>query len=74
MTENRNKLAQIIAKNPAAQGQSETVQQAMKLIENIRNLGAKPKQYDLESPFSDRAWVDRDARSSLRAFKLTEDA
>ena len=74
MTENRNRLAQIIAKNPTAQAQSETVLRAMELIENIRNLGAKPKQYDLESPFSDRAWVERTARSSSRFFKLTENA
>lgn len=74
MTENRNKFVQIIATNPAAQAQSETVLRAMELIENIRNLGAKPKQYDLGSPFSDRAWVERAARSSSKRFKLTEDA
>ena len=66
MTGHRDKLARIISENPLAQQQADTVQQAMDLIENIRNLGAKPKNYELVSPFSDRAWVERAARSNSR--------
>ena len=66
MTGHRDKLARIISENPLAQQQADTVQQAMDLIENIRNLGAKPKNYELVSPFSVRVWVERAARSNSR--------
>ena len=52
-------IAELLARNLVPASQVAAVEEAIKLIKQMRALGLRPKGYDLVSPFDDKAWLHK---------------
>jgi hypothetical protein len=57
MTDNDLRLRELVEANPLAQAEASRIEEAMDLVQQLRDFGLPEKQYELATPFGDRNWL-----------------